>query len=175
MKLFVLITLILLSGCAAPSKQPPANLEPYLGTWYEIIRQDHAFEEGLINVTATYSFSDDFLLVRNRGYSSFDKEWREVTGWAALEHADGNDYLKVSFNRPFYGSYVVFKLDEENNDYALVMGLNREHFWLLSKTPYMPETVKRKLLARIKALGFHMDKVVEVEHFPLSTTSPVNQ
>ncbi|MCV2402250.1 lipocalin family protein [Marinomonas sp. C2222] len=167
MKYLVSMILILLTACASQPQPPPAHLIPYLGDWYEIIRQDHAFEEGLTNVTASYVFDQGTINVKNRGYSSFDKEWREVKGRAELASSDGHDYLKVSFFRPFYGSYVVFELDKKSDQYALVMGLNGEHFWLLSKTPTMPKAVKNRLLARIKALGFHMDKLVEAKHAAL--------
>lgn len=167
MKYLVSIVSILLTACTSQPKPPPAHLLPYLGEWYEIIRQDHAFEEGLTNVTASYVFDQGVIHVKNRGYSSFDKEWREVKGRAELANSNGHDYLKVTFFRPFYGSYVVFELDEESDQYALVIGLNGEHFWLLSKTPTMPKAVKNRLLARVQALGFHMDKVVEVTHSAL--------
>ena len=53
--------LLALAGCTGV----PKGIEPitgfdqqrYLGTWYEIARLDHSFEEGLSNVTAEYSLN----------------------------------------------------------------------------------------------------------------------
>lgn len=47
MKVAVWIMAILLAGCtSAPKNIDPVTqfqVERYLGTWYEIVRQDHAF------------------------------------------------------------------------------------------------------------------------------------
>ena len=44
----------------------------------------------------------------------------------------------------------------------MISGPSRDYFWLLSRTPTMPEDVKRRLLAKAEALGFPMDKLVNV-------------
>ncbi|MGO2511639.1 lipocalin family protein [Marinomonas polaris] len=173
MKVPVWIMAILLAGCtlltgctSAPKNIDPVTqfqVERYLGTWYEIVRQDHAFEEGLSNVTATYSMRDDGgVAVLNRGYSAEDKKWREAEGRAYFVNSSDVGHLKVSFFGPFYGAYVIFELDQKNYQYAMISGPSRDYFWLLSRTPTMPEDVKRRLLAKAEALGFPMDKLVNV-------------
>ena len=67
-----------LSGCTGvPDKVVPVEgfeLPRYLGKWYEIARFDHSFEEGLSEVTATYSMRDDGgVKVINRGFSVEEK------------------------------------------------------------------------------------------------------
>ena len=102
MKYIVWIMAILLAGCtSAPKNIDPVTqfqLERYLGTWYEIVRQDHAFEEGLSEVTATYTQQDDGGVgVLNRGYSVEEKDWREAKGRAYFVDSSDIGYLKVSF------------------------------------------------------------------------------
>lgn len=173
MKVTVWIMAILLAGCAllAGCTSAPKNIDPvtqfqverYLGTWYEIVRQDHAFEEGLSNVTATYSMRDDGgVTVLNRGYSAEDKQWREAEGRAYFVNSSDVGHLKVSFFGPFYGAYVIFELEQKNYQYAMISGPSRDYFWLLSRTPTMPEDVKSRLLAKAEALGFPTDKLVNV-------------
>lgn len=167
------IKTILLAGCALlmGCTSAPKNIDPvtefqvkcYLGTWYEIVRQDHAFEEGLSEVTATYSMREDGgVSVLNRGYSAEEKKWREAEGRAYFVNSSNVGHLKVSFFGPFYGAYVIFELDKDNYQYAMISGPSRDYFWLLSRTPTMPEAVKRRLLAKAEALGFPMDKLVNV-------------
>ncbi|NVK75444.1 lipocalin [Marinomonas sp. CT5] len=167
MKFIVWTMAILLAGCtSAPKNINPVTqfqVERYLGTWYEIVRQDHAFEEGLSNVTATYSMRDDGGIdVLNRGYSAEDKAWREAEGRAYFVNSSDVGHLKVSFFGPFYGAYVIFELDKKDYQYAMISGPSRDYFWLLSRTPTMPNTVKRRLLAKAESLGFPMDKLVNV-------------
>ncbi|MEP0072695.1 MAG: lipocalin family protein [Marinomonas sp.] len=168
MKYIVWLMSALLIGCtSAPKDIDPVTefqVERYLGTWYEIARQDHAFEEGLSKVTATYSKRNDGgIEVLNRGYSADDKEWREAKGRAYFVNSSDVGHLKVSFFGPFYGAYVIFELDKENYQYAMIVGPSREFFWLLSKTPTMPDSVKNRLLNKAESLGFHMDKLVFVD------------
>lgn len=105
-------TLLLLAGCTGL----PEGIEPvtgfdkdrYLGTWYEIARLDHSFEEGLSKVTAEYTLNDDgSIKVINRGYNAEESEWQEAEGRAKFVGDSDVGHLKVSFFGPFYGSYVV--------------------------------------------------------------------
>ncbi|WP_445468635.1 lipocalin family protein [Marinobacter shengliensis] len=120
MKSFALLTtlLLLLSGCTGL----PKGIEPitgfdqdrYLGTWYEIARLDHSFERGLSQVTAEYTLNNDgSIKVINRGYNAEKGEWKEAQGRAKFVGDSNVGHLKVSFFGPFYGSYVVFGLDED--------------------------------------------------------------
>lgn len=137
--------------------------EKYLGTWYEIARLDNRFEKGLSRVSATYSLRDDGgISVLNRGYSADKNEWKESLGKAYFVENKNTAYLKVSFFGPFYGSYIVFDLDERYQ-YSLVSGGDKSYFWLLTRTPTIPADVKARLLEKAAALGFDTAKLVFVE------------
>lgn len=73
-------------------------------------------------------------------------------------------FLKVSFFGPFYGSYVVFALDHENYQYALVSGPDKSYLWLLARSPKINEDIKNNLIAKAKAVGFDTDKLIFVDH-----------
>ncbi|MGO1234252.1 MAG: lipocalin family protein, partial [Marinobacter sp.] len=84
-RLTVLAFVLVLAGCTGT----PDGIEPvtgfdkdrYLGTWYEIARLDHSFEEGLSQVTAEYTENDDgSIKVINRGYNKAEDEWQEADG-----------------------------------------------------------------------------------------------
>lgn len=114
----VLFTFVL-GGCVKlpENVQPVTGFEPdrYLGTWYEIARLDHSFEEGLSKVTAEYSLRDDGgIRVINRGFSAEKNEWQEAEGKAYFVEDKDTGYLKVSFFGPFYGAYGIFELDKED-------------------------------------------------------------
>jgi apolipoprotein D and lipocalin family protein len=150
----------------------PENIKPvdsfeatrYLGTWYEIARLDHSFERGLTKVTATYSLrAGGGLKVVNRGWSARDQAWKTATGKAFFVQDPQKGYLKVSFFGPFYGSYVIFDLDREGYQYALIAGPNKSDLWVLSRTPTMNPVKQRELIAEAKALGFNTEKLVLVE------------
>ena len=163
--------LLLLLGITACTGKPD-NIKPvenfkadkYMGQWYEIARIDHRFERGLSQVTANYSLRDDGgVKVVNRGYSAADKTWKESVGKAYFVNSKDQGHLKVSFFGPFYGSYIVFDLEPENYNYALISGPDKSYFWLLSRTPTMDAALQAALIDKAVALGFERDKIIMVD------------
>ncbi len=155
----------LVTGCVGvPKGVKPVQgfeLNRYLGRWYEIARLDHSFERGLSHVTADYSMREDGgVRVLNRGYSEKKKEWKTAEGKAYFVKGPNEGYLKVSFFGPFYGSYVIFELDEKNYQYAIISGPNKSYLWILAQTPELNSELKQKLISRATALGFDATKLV---------------
>ena len=69
-------------------------------------------------------------------------------------------HLKVSFFGPFYSSYVIFGLDEENYQYAFVSGYNNDYVWLLARKPAVSDNVKKEFLDAAKERGFDTDALI---------------
>jgi len=162
-----LILLTVLFGCTGMPEgvTPVSNFElnKYLGKWYEIARLDHSFERGLERVSAEYELRDDGgVRVVNKGYSTGKKEWKEIEGKAYFVGAPGRGHLKVSFFGPFYSSYIVFELDEENYPYAFVSGYNNSYLWLLSRTPEVSDALLARFELRARELGFDADNLIYV-------------
>ena len=149
----------------------PKGIEPvtgfdqqrYLGTWYEIARLDHSFEEGLSQVTAEYTLNDDgSIKVINRGYNAEAGEWEEAEGRAVFVGDSDVGHLKVSFFGPFYGAYVVFGLDDQYTT-AYITGYNRDYLWLMSRTPEVSDEVLEAFRVRAEAEGFELGQLIVVE------------
>lgn len=160
---------VLLSGCV----KLPENIQPvtgfeadrYLGTWYEIARLDHSFEEGLSQVTAEYSLRDDGgIRVINRGYSAEEGEWQEAEGKAYFVEDRSTGYLKVSFFGPFYGAYGIFGLDKEDYSYSWVSGPDTGYLWLLARSPEISDELRERFVDRATELGFDTRELIWVEH-----------
>ena len=146
-------------GCNS-DKHPPletvtkVDIEQYKGTWYEIARFEHSFEEGCKNVTATYQLrKDNKIKVINQCTDTKSNKRKESIG-VAYATDKSNSKLKVSFFRPFYGDYWILDLDKKYS-YALVGSPDRKYLWILSRTK-----TKVKLLAKLPALQFDKDKFI---------------
>jgi apolipoprotein D and lipocalin family protein len=168
----LLLVLALLTACTGVPDgiQPVSGFQPerYLGRWYEIARLDHSFERGMSRVTAEYRQRDDGgLEVVNRGYLADSKIWKEAVGKAYFVEGPDQGYLKVSFFGPFYGSYVVFELDQKDYRYALVSGPDRSYLWLLARSPTLDAATRDRLVARAAATGFDTSKLIFVDHSPI--------
>jgi len=161
-------SILSLVGCAGyPSGVEPVGgfeLDRYLGTWYEIARLDHGFERGLSRVTAEYSLNDDGTVkVVNRGFLADRGEWKEAVGKAKFAGSPEQGYLKVSFFGPFYGSYVIFDLDEDY-EYAFISGPNTGYLWLLARRPDLRQDVIDDFVAKAEAASFRVENLVMVDH-----------
>lgn len=167
-KLSILVLLFLSACTGIPDNVTPVEgfkLERYLGKWYEIARLDHAFERGLTRVTAEYGLRDDGTVrVVNRGWSAGDGRWKEAEGTASFVGAPDVGHLKVSFFGPFYGSYIVFGLDDANYRHALVSGPDKSYLWILAREPVLDRAVRDGLVAKASAAGFDTSRLIFVSH-----------
>ena len=166
MKTLLAIMCLLLAGCTGkPDNITPVdnfNATKYLGKWYEIARLDHRFERGLSNVTAEYSTLDGAAIkVLNRGYNAEKKEWKDAEGKAQFVGDPTVGWLKVSFFGPFYGSYIVFDLDEAYT-HSMISGPDKSYLWILSRTPTLDEATKKRLVDKAQALGYDTAKLIHV-------------
>ncbi|MEP1214905.1 MAG: lipocalin family protein [Marinobacter sp.] len=166
-KTLIVSVLALIGGCTGVPEgiDPVSNLdvERYEGTWYEIARLDHSFEEGLSNVTADYSLQEDgSIRVINRGYSEESGKWEEAEGRAVFVGDEASGHLKVSFFGPFYASYVVFRLDEDYR-FAYITGYDRDYLWFLSKTPTVGDEALTQFRQVAREKGFDLEELILVD------------
>lgn len=159
---------LLLGGCLGmPQSVKPVTgfeLHRYLGQWHEIARLDHSFERGLDQVTAEYVMRDDGgVSVINRGYSAQDQAWQSAEGRAYFVDEPTVGHLKVAFFGPFYASYVIFELDQQNYDYAFVSGPDLSYLWLLSRSPEVQPEIYAHFVATANQLGFDTDALIVVK------------
>jgi apolipoprotein D and lipocalin family protein len=168
---------LLIVGCVnVPQNVEPVKnfqIENYLGKWYEIARLDHSFESGLTSVSAEYSpRPDGGVRVINRGFSKKENRWKEIEGRAYFVRGRDEGFLKVSFFGPFFGSYVIIDLDQENYSYALVCGPNKSYLWILARTPQLDATVTQRLVNKAAVLGFATERLIFVGHGTESLSNP---
>jgi apolipoprotein D and lipocalin family protein len=158
----------LLSGClTVPDGIKPVDnfeINRYLGKWYEIARLDHSFERGLEAVSAEYSLRDDGgIRVINSGRNTDTQANQEAEGRAYFVDEPNLGYLKVSFFGPFFGSYVIFELDE-NYQYAFIAGNTTNYLWLLARTPEVSEELVDQFISRATQFGFDTSQLIFVDH-----------
>ena len=140
------------------------DLDRYTGVWYEIARLPNSFEKGLVCTTATYTVKEDGrITVVNEGRkgSAVGRKSRAVgTAWV-VDPAEPAK-LKVSFFWPFASDYWIIALDAEQYRYAVVAGLNRRFLWVLSREPFVEDSLYERLLDSARAMGFDTDALYRV-------------
>lgn len=168
MKNLIVCFTVMLTACTGyPDNIKPVKgfeLPQYLGTWYEIARLDHSFERGMQQVSATYSMRPDGgVQVLNRGFDTRTEQWDEAVGKAYFVGPDDQGHLKVSFFGPFYGSYVIFQLDQAYQQ-AYVAGNDHGYLWLLSRTPEISAADKQRFVTLAAEKGYDTAELIWVQH-----------
>ena len=166
-KLILLLGVFCLGSCTGIPEgiQPISNFElpQYLGRWYEIARLDHSFEKGMQQVTATYQMREDGgVRVLNEGFLAEKNTWDQAEGKAYFVESENIGYLKVSFFGPFYGSYIIFELDE-NYEYAFVTSTNKSFLWLLAREPVINQELQQRFISTVAALGYDIEALIWVD------------
>lgn len=157
---------LLLAGCAADGRPPPATVAQvevrrYLGTWYEVARlpmwaQDRSGVR-CEDVTATYTARPDGRIgVLNQCLNALDNDApRSATAVAYAVEGSGNAKLRVSFFWPFFGNYWVLGLDPDYR-WAVVGEPSRRWLWILSRTPSLPEAELERAKAVAREAGYDL-------------------
>ena len=168
--IFPLLSLLMF-GCS-PSKEMSTESIPvvknfelnrFIGTWYEIARLPHSFENGLDRVTATYTIRDDGKIeVVNRGFDSAKGEWKEAKGKARFKDKSAGAFLEVSFFWIFYADYKVIELDTVNYSYTMVTSSSKKYFWILSRSPQMEKSLYDDLIRKAGEWGFDISAIYKV-------------
>lgn len=163
------LSLLTLFACAAGIKQSPplqvvprVDLNRYLGTWYEIARFPHRFQEGCVASKANYTLLDDGKIgVLNQCYKAgLNGEISSAKGKAWVVDKETNAKLKVSFFWPFAGDYWIIDLGE-NYEYAVVGHPSRTYLWILSRTPEMDEALYDRLLEKLQKQGYDTNRLIK--------------
>ena len=136
---------------------PHVDLSRYTGIWYEIARLPQTFEKGCVGVTATYEIkSNGNLDVLNSCHpGTLDGKVQTAHGTGKIVDTQTNAKLKVTFFWPFYGDYWILELGP-NYEYSVVGSPDRGSFWILSRTPTLPDEVIDGIIGRFSQKSFDL-------------------
>ena len=150
---------------APPRIAKVIDLDRYLGEWYNIANYPEFFQKGCVGATAYYSLNEDgSIQVINTCYKgSVYGEPKISDGTAWVVDKTTNAKLKVQFFWPFKGDYWILDVADDYS-WAIVGHPNREHIWILSRTPIMDEATLAYVLTRAKEEGYDINKLVWDEH-----------
>ncbi|WP_139921055.1 lipocalin family protein [Hymenobacter sp. DG01] len=137
------------------------NLHKYMGLWYEVARLPARFEKGCQHVTAEYKLLPDgkVRVVNTCHKEGLNGPVKKATATARAVD-DTNSKLKVQFFWPFEGDYWILDLDLSDYRYALVGEPGRENLWILSRTPHLDRSIRDRLVAHARELGFPVENLL---------------
>ena len=174
-RFFLAIMLILAFGgiSRAQSKElrvvPTVDLQRYQGKWYEIARLPNRFQQQCVgNVAASYTLRKDGRITVVNECKLKDGSTDRAEGIARLADPKGSSSkLKVRFAPAFlsflpfvWGDYWIIDLAPDYS-YVLVGDPARKYFWILARTPQIPESTYKQLVEKARAQGFAVARLVK--------------
>lgn len=163
------------SPVSADTAAPPGPLTPvasldiqrYMGTWYEIAKYPNRFQKKCVaQTTAQYRLEGDGTVQVINRCRQESGDIDEAIGEARQTGPATSPRLKVRFAPswlswlPFvWGDYWVVDLDARY-ELAAVSEPKKEYLWVLSRTPAVEPGDYAALLARLKAQGFDLNRLV---------------
>lgn len=161
MKTIIPALILILAACRADKPLEIAtelNPQKYSGTWYEIARKPNRFEDGLENITATYTVLDNGEIeVLNQGLKN--GEQKRVKGKAWIPNTEKPAALKVSFFYPFRADYQVIWHDP-SYQFSLVGEPSRDYLWILARQPKIADSAFNAIRALAESVGFSTNDLI---------------
>ena len=165
--------IVVLPPIVAPARAQPletvrsVDVERYAGVWHEIARLPYRMEERCVaDVTTAF--------VR-RGMTTFDIEtrcrradgsWETDAGIVRIQDTATNAKMEIRFLPlalawwPFaWSDYWILDLAPDYS-YALVGAPARDALWILARKPVLETAIVERLVAKGRALGFPVDKLI---------------
>lgn len=171
--MFVLIALssITFHGCTSVSKNLPdqklnqtVDLPKFMGRWYVIASIPTMFETGAVNAVETYTWNEakkridvDFRFRKD----SPDGKEKLIPQKAFVFDEKTNAEWRIQLFWPLKFAYLIIDLSEDYSDTTIGVP-NRGNVWIMSRKPTLSTERYEAILAKLKNLGYDLDKLKKV-------------
>ena len=137
-----------------PLEVAHVDLQRLSGKWYEIAKLPRATQAGCVGTTAEYQLksTNELLVINECHEGSAAGPLKRVSARAVAP--DANEPGKLSLDFGFaYGDYWVIDAGKDY-EYLVVGHPSRDYFWILSRTPKLPQSTLTAVLDRAQNNGF---------------------
>ena len=164
---FLTIALLIITGCSA--SLPPlktvekVDIKRFMGPWYVIACIPTYIETEAYNGVETYRLdpdgSIDTVFTFNKG--GFDGPPKRYNPRGFIVDSVNNSTWGMRFVWPFKAEYLITHLNEDYSQ--TVIGRNkRDYFWIMARTPQIPEADYQLLVKELEGQGYDMSKLRKV-------------
>ncbi len=167
--LLLACAVVLIPGVAMSRDMPPitpvphVDLSRFMGDWYVIASIPTHFEKDAYNAVESYKLRPDGHVATSFHYrdGSFDKPVKSIDSTGFVKQDTGNAVWGVQVIWPIKAQYVVAWL---NPDYSQVIIARdkRDYTWIMARTPTVSQADYDALVAKVKAMGYPVDKIRKV-------------
>ncbi|GAA0240328.1 lipocalin family protein [Rhodanobacter caeni] len=167
---------MLLSANACANELPPikpvayVDLPRFMGNWYVIATIPTRFEKAAYNALEVYTLKPDGDVATSFHFrdGSFDGERKEIHSTGIVKQGTGNAVWGVQVFWPLKAQYIVAYLKDDYSQ-VIVARDARDYVWVMARTPTISQADHDALLAKVKAMGYPMDRIRKVPQQPSRT------
>lgn len=164
---FIALVSLVLVGCASVKPQIKTvenlDLHSYMGKWYVIACIPVFIEAKAYNETEEYKIlpdgSIDTVLTFREG--SFEGPVRKYNPRGFVKDKVNKSTWAMRFVWPFTAEYLVTYVTPDYGQ-TVVGRSKRDYFWLMARTPEIPQPDYDRLMKALEAEGYNMKKVRKV-------------
>ena len=165
--LALLVTLALLSGCAA--SLPPlrtverVDIERFMGRWYVIAAIPTFIETDAFNAVESYRLDADGTIDTTFSFrkGGFDGPLKTYNPRGFIVDVASNAVWGMQFIWPIKAEYLITHLSDDYSQ--TVIGRNkRDYVWIMARSPQIPEVDYQRILVELAAQGYDVTKLRKV-------------
>ncbi len=166
----ILAALAVLSweGCASVDRQPlptvpKVDLARFAGDWYVIGVIPTFLEKEAHNAVESYSINPDGTIATTFTFrkGSFDGPMKQYHPKGFVGPDPSNAVWGMQFVWPIKAEYLIVHLDDAYTT-TVVARNKRDHAWIMSRTPTMPEREYLRLVQQLVSWGYDGQAFVRV-------------
>lgn len=143
------------------------EMSKFLGTWYEIAKNEGLFVSNLDFMKTTYTIHDGGEIdIVSKGFKPGTNREVTIKGKGKIKYRDKNkieNIIQAKFYSLAYSDFIIMDYDRENYNYAVIRGEKDDYFWILSRTPTLDNTIIKKAIRLGEREGINMDRLIMVK------------
>jgi apolipoprotein D and lipocalin family protein len=166
MKTICIALVILFSGLAPmPNKTvDKVDLKRFAGKWYSLSSIPTMFDSGTRETTTVYTLNNDgYYNVFTTARKGNDNELHTYTSKLFPDKSTNNSQMKAQFVWPVKVDYWVVDLADDYS-YTIVGHPDHKYLFIMSRKPSIDKKLYEELVAKCKAMGYPVEKLVSQQH-----------
>ena len=144
------------------------NLPRFMGSWYVIASIPSFPEKHAYNAVESYALLPDGRIQTTFRFrkGGFDKPLKTMRPVGTVQPDTANAVWGMQFIWPFKSDYRIAYLDADYSQ-VIVARAARDYVWIMARTPQISPASYESLVAKVKALGYDVEKLQRVPQSPL--------
>lgn len=165
--LFLILISLSMTGCASslPKLKTVDNIDlnHYMGRWYVIACIPTFIETKAYNAVEEYELQPDGTISTTFTFRQgrFDGPLKKYNPRGFVRDKVNNSTWAMQFIWPFKAEYLITYLNEGYSQTVIARN-KRDYFWIMARTPQIPEADYNRLLSMLKGQGYDISKTRKV-------------